>query len=133
MGVFTCRDSAVSERDDAVFGGGDFGLRVYQGIQPGRVRKGSTLLYSIILVELEAIHLQQIIQGQHGALGQRGTSREFIFEGQPFSKISLAFSGYWLERPFPKLHNLLRWGAAPKIQFIPVVAAAPVAWRLRSH
>ena len=55
LGAFTGRDSAVNEREDAVLEGGGSGLRVYQGIQPGRVGKGSALPYSIILVELEAI------------------------------------------------------------------------------
>ena len=45
VGAFTQRDSTVSERKYAVLGGGDSGLRVYQGIHPGRVGKGSAFLF----------------------------------------------------------------------------------------
>lgn len=47
--------SAVLRRDHVVLGGGRARTEVYQAIQPMIVRKGSTLSYSIILVEEEAI------------------------------------------------------------------------------
>ena len=69
VGSFTQRDSAVSEREDAVLDRGSSGLRVYHGILLGKVGEGSTLPYSSIFTELEAIICIKALRGSVSPLG----------------------------------------------------------------